>query len=98
MAQQSAMFTPRIFEPSAASLSRAPRQSGQVANVTARSTNARTCGCMDSRSLLRIVRCSFGIRPSYVTLVPPMVSFVVGLCRKSCSCCSVNSAIGLSAG
>ena len=37
-----------IFDDRAASLSRVPPHSGQAVNVTARSTNARTCGCMVS--------------------------------------------------
>jgi hypothetical protein len=42
-----------IFEDRAASLSRVPLQSGHVAKVTARSTNARMCGCSASTSLDR---------------------------------------------
>ena len=41
IAQTSAMFFPLIFEDRAASFSRVPPHSGQVVNVTARSTNAR---------------------------------------------------------
>jgi hypothetical protein len=43
----------RIFDERAASLSRVPPHSGQVAKVTARSTKARMCGCMASTSLDR---------------------------------------------
>ena len=42
-----------IREARAASLSRLPPQSGQAVKVTARSTNALMCGCIDSRSLER---------------------------------------------
>lgn len=47
------MLMPLIFDDLAASLSRVPLQSGQVVNVTARSTNARMCGCIASTSLER---------------------------------------------
>ena len=47
------MLIPLIFDDRAASLSRVPPQSGQVVNVTARSTNARMCGCIASTSLDR---------------------------------------------
>ena len=53
MAQASAMLIPSIFDERAASLSRVPPHSGQVVNVTARSTNARMCGCIASLSLDR---------------------------------------------
>ena len=53
-----------IFEERASSLSRVPSQSGHRVKVTARSTKARMCGCIDSRSLARKVFCSFGISPS----------------------------------
>ena len=42
-----------IFEERAASLSLVPSHSGQVVNVTARSTKARMCGCIASGSLDR---------------------------------------------
>ena len=45
------MFLPLIFEDRASLLSRVPSQSGQVVNVTARSTKRRTCGCIASTSL-----------------------------------------------
>ena len=44
------MLIPSIFDDRAASLSRVPPQSGQVLNVTARSTNARMCGWSASTS------------------------------------------------
>ena len=53
-----------IFEDRAASLSRVPAHSGQVANVTARSTNARMCGCSASMSFERIGFLDSGISPS----------------------------------
>ena len=48
------MFLPLIFEDRASLLSRVPSQSGQVVKVTARSTKRRTCGCIDSTSLVSI--------------------------------------------
>ena len=51
IAQASAMLMPLIREARAASLSRLPPHSGQAVKVTARSTNARMCGCIDSLSL-----------------------------------------------
>ena len=47
------MLMPRIRDERAPSLSRVPPQSGQAVKVTARSTNARMCGCSDSTSLDR---------------------------------------------
>ncbi len=64
MAHASAMLTPPIREERASSLSRVPSQPGQVVNVTAWSTKARMCGCIDSRSLARNVFLIFGISPS----------------------------------
>ena len=58
------MLIPLIFEERAASLSRVPSQSGQVVNVTARSTKARMCGCIASTSLDSNDFWIFGIRPS----------------------------------
>ena len=58
------MLIPLIFEERAASLSRVPPQSGQVVKVTARSTNARTCGCIASLSLESIDFWIRGISPS----------------------------------
>ncbi len=57
------MLIPAILEDLAASLSRAPPQSGQVVNVTARSTKARMCGCIASTSLARNDFWICGIRP-----------------------------------
>ena len=53
IAHASAMLIPLILDDRASSLSRVPPQSGQVVNVTARSTNARICGCIASTSLDR---------------------------------------------
>ena len=64
MAQASAMLIPSILEERAASLSRVPPHSGQTVNVTARSTNARMCGCIASLSLDSIDFWILGIRPS----------------------------------
>ena len=58
------MLMPSIFDDRAASLSRVPSHSGQVVNVTARSTKARMCGCIASTSLDSIDFWIFGIRPS----------------------------------
>ena len=58
------MLIPLIFDDRAASLSRVPSQSGQVVNVTARSTKARMCGCSASTSLDRNDFWIVGIRPA----------------------------------
>ena len=58
------MLIPSIFDDRAASLSRVPPQSGQVVNVTARSTKARMCGCSASTSLDSIDFWILGISPS----------------------------------
>ncbi len=58
------MLIPRIREERAASLSRVPPQSGQAVKVTARSTNARICGCSASGSLERNDFCTLGTSPS----------------------------------
>ena len=58
------MLIPLIFDDRAASLSRVPPHSGQVVKVTARSTNARMCGCSASTSLDSIDFWIFGISPS----------------------------------
>ena len=57
------MLTPSILDVRAASLSRVPSQSGQVVKTTARSTNARMCGCIASTSLESIDFWIDGIRP-----------------------------------
>ena len=64
IAHASAMLIPLIFEDRAASLSRVPSHSGQVVNVTARSTNARMCGCIASTSLDRNDFWICGISPA----------------------------------
>ena len=64
IAHASAMLIPLIFDDRAPSLSRVPPHSGQVANVTARSTNARMCGCIASLSLESIDFWIRGISPS----------------------------------
>ena len=58
------MLTLLIFDDRAASPSRVPPQSGHVLNVTARSTNARMCGCSESTSFDRNDFWIRGIRPS----------------------------------
>ena len=70
MAHASAMLTPSMDDDRAASLSRVPPQSGQVLKVTARSTNARMCGCSVSTSFDRNDFWIRGTRPSYVRLMP----------------------------
>ncbi len=64
IAQASAMLTSPIFDDRAASVSRVPSHSGQVVKVTARSTNARMCGCIASLSLDRNDFWILGMRPS----------------------------------
>ena len=64
IAQASAMLMPRIRDERAPSLSRVPPQSGQAVNVTARSTNARMCGCIASTSFARNDFWIRGISPS----------------------------------
>ena len=64
MAQASAMLIPLIFDDRAASFRRVPPQSGHVVKVTARSTNARMCGCSASTSLDSNDFWIFGISPS----------------------------------
>ena len=79
IAHASAMLTFLIFEDRAASLSRVPPQSGHLVNVIARSTNARICGCIESTSLASIDFWIFGIRPSYVRLMPSTLILVGSL-------------------
>ena len=77
--QTSAMFFPSIFDERASLLSRVPSHSGQVWNVTARSTNARMCGCIASTSLDSIDFWILGISPSYVRLIPSTLILVGSL-------------------
>ena len=58
------MLIPLIFDFRACSASRVPSHSGQVVKVTARSTNARMCGCIASGSLESIDFWILGITPS----------------------------------
>ena len=58
------MLIPLILDERAASLSRVPPHSGQAVKVTARSTNARMCGCIASLSLESIDFWIRGISPS----------------------------------
>ena len=53
-----------IFDERASLLRRVPSHSGHVVNVTARSTNARMCGCNASTSFESMERCIDGIRPA----------------------------------
>ena len=64
MAHASAMLMPLIRDERAASLSRVPPHSGHAVKVTARSTNARMCGCIASLSLASIDFWTRGISPS----------------------------------
>ena len=73
------MFFPLIFDDRASALSRVPSQSGQILNVTARSTNARMCGCNESTALDSIDFWIFGISPSYVRLIPSTLTLVGSL-------------------
>ncbi len=57
------MLIPSIFEERAPSVSLVPAQSGQVWNVTTRSTKARMCGCIASTSLARNDFWICGTRP-----------------------------------
>ena len=90
MAQASAMLTPLILDDLAASLSRVPPQSGQAVKVTARSTKARMCGCIDSLSLDRIDFWTRRTRPSYVMFIPAIFILVGSRWSKSCSSVLVN--------
>ena len=76
IAQASAMLIFLILEDRAASLSRLPPQSGHAANVTARSTKARMCGCIASTSLERNDFWICGISPAYVRLIPSTLILV----------------------
>ena len=69
IAQASAIETPRIFEDRAGAASRVPSHSGQAWNTTARSTNARMCGCMLATSLESIDFWILGTSPSKVRLM-----------------------------
>jgi hypothetical protein len=69
------MFLPWIFDERACSDSLVPWQSGQVVNVTALSTNRRTCGCIDSTSLESIDFWTFTRTPSKVRLTPSILIF-----------------------
>ena len=90
------MLIPPIRDERAASLRRVPSHSGQVVNVTARSTKARTCGCSASTSLDRNDFWILGIRPSYVRLMLSTLILVGSLWSKSWSSRLVNLRIGLS--
>jgi hypothetical protein len=57
------MLFPLIVDERASGPSRVPAQSGQVVNVTARSTKARMCGCRASTSLDRNDFWICGINP-----------------------------------
>ena len=70
------MLLPPIVDERASALSRVPSQSGQRVNVIARSTKARMCGCIDSRSLVSIDFLIFGITPSKVRLTPSTLILV----------------------
>ena len=79
IAHASAMLIFLILDDRAASLSRLPPHSGHVVNVTARSTNARMCGCIASTSLDRNDFWICGMRPEYVRLIPSTLIFVGSL-------------------
>jgi hypothetical protein len=94
--QTSAMFLSLIFDDRASLLSRVPSHSGQVVNVTARSTKARMCGCSASTSLDRNDFWILGISPSYVRLIPSTLILVGSLWSRSRSSFLVYLRIGLS--
>ena len=73
------MFLPLILEARTSLVSRVPWQSGHLWNVTARSTNRRTCGCMASGSLDSIDFWIFGMIPSKVRLMPSTLILVGSL-------------------
>ena len=79
IAQASAMLIPSIFDERAPAFSRVPWRSGHGANVIARSTKARTCGCIASRSFERNDFWIDGISPAYVRLMPS-TSILVAPC------------------
>jgi hypothetical protein len=58
------MLMSLIFDDRASLDRRVPPHSGQLAKVTAHSTNARTCGCSESTSLDSIDFWILGISPS----------------------------------
>ena len=95
MAETSAMLCSPIRDERAPSLSRVPSHSGHVVKTTARSTNARMCGCMASTSLDNIDFWIRGISPSNVTLMPSALIFTGSLRRRSSISRSVNSPTGL---
>src|ERR687895_1592116 len=96
IAQASAMLIPAIFDDRASLVSRVPSHSGQVVNVTARSTKARTWGCSASTSLDRNDFWICGIRPAYVRLIPSTLILVGSLYSRSCSSLLLYLRIGLS--
>ena len=89
------MLTPSIFEDRAASLSRVPPQSGQAVKVTARSTNARMCGCSASGSLERTTSGPWD-QALVGRLMLSTFTLVGSLWRKSWSSALVYLRIGLS--
>ena len=58
------MLMPAIFDERASADSRVPSHSGQTSKVTARSTNARMCGCSASTSFARNDFWICGISPA----------------------------------
>ena len=96
IAQASAMLMSLIFDDRAASLSRVPSHSGQAVNVTARSTNARMCGCIASLSLDRNDFWICGISPAYVRLMSSALILVGSRWSRSWSSFLGYSRIGLS--
>ena len=85
-----------ILDDRAASFSRVPPHSGHLVNVTARSTNARMCGCIASTSFDRNDFWILGTRPSYVKLMFWNFTFLCSLWRKFSSSFFVYFLIGLS--
>ena len=89
---------PWIFDDRASGVSRVPSQSGQVWNVTARSTKRRTCGCIASGSLDSMDFWICGMIPSKVRLTPSTLILVGSAYSIVSSCFLVNDVMGLSIG
>ncbi len=92
------MFFPSIRDERASLVSRVPSHSGQVSKVIARSTKARTWGCIASTSLASIDFWIFGITPSKVRLTPSTLILVGSAYSSFSSSFLVNFPIGLSMG
>ena len=92
------MFLPSIVDDRASRVSRVPSHSGHVWKVIARSTKARTWGCIASTSLESIDFWILGMTPSKVRLTPSTLILVGSAYSIVSSCFFVNFPIGLSIG